>query len=67
MNGGCHFDFPHQRTAQPAAIGTMPASSATASALRVTFSSVWLPATVVMANSSMAGLPCASSMAMASS
>src|SRR5690625_1940413 len=40
---------------------------ATASALRVTFSSVWFPATVVTASSSISGLPCASKSAIASS
>ena len=54
---------------QPAAIGTsrMPAIVATTSALRVTLSSVELPITVVIASSSISGLPWASSRAMASS
>jgi hypothetical protein len=55
--------------AQPAATGTpwIPATVATASAFRVTLSSVWLPATVVMPTSSTSGLPCASIRARASS
>ena len=44
---------------QPAANGTpvMPAIVPTDRALRVTFSRVWLPTTVVTASSSMSGLP----------
>ena len=55
--------------AQPAANGTpeIPPTRATASALRVTFSRVWFPATVVTASSSTSGLPWASSSATASS
>ena len=45
----------------------MPATRATDSAFLVTFSIVWLPITVVTASSSISGLPCASSIAMASS
>jgi hypothetical protein len=54
---------------QPAAIGTpvMPMTVATERAFRVTFSSVWLPATVVTATTSMSGLPWARSSATASS
>ena len=54
---------------QPAAIGTSrtPPMVATTSALRVTFSNVELPITVVMASSSISGLPWASRRAMASS
>ena len=55
--------------AHPAATGTpvMPPTVAVTSALCVTFAIVWLPATVVIASSSIAGLPCASSRAIASS
>lgn len=54
---------------QPAAKGTpvMPAMVPTARALRVTFSRVWFPTTVVTASRSMFGLPWASSSATASS
>ena len=54
---------------QPAAIGTSrtPPMVATTRALRVTFSSVELPITVVIASSSISGLPWASRRAMASS
>src|SRR6218665_3732728 len=45
----------------------MPAAAHTDSALRVTFSMVWLPATVVMPSRSMCGLPAASRIAIASS
>ena len=53
----------------PRAKGTpvMPATRATDSALRVTFSIVWFPMTVVTPTSSMSGLPHARSRAMASS
>ncbi len=54
--------------AEPAAIGTvMPPAAHTAMALRVTFPSVWLPATVVIASRSMSGFPAARRMAIASS
>ena len=55
--------------AAPPAMGTftMRHTVATARALAVTRSNVWLPATVVTASRSMSGLPCASIMAIASS
>jgi hypothetical protein len=54
---------------RPAAIGTsvMPATLQTRRALSVVLSSVWLPATVVIARRSMAGDAAASRIAMASS
>jgi hypothetical protein len=54
---------------EPAAIGMprIPATEQTRRALSVVFSSVWLPATVVIATSSIAGEAAASRMAMASS
>jgi hypothetical protein len=55
--------------AQPAAMGTpvIPAAVHTRRAFRVVFSSVWFPATVVIASSSTAGSPAASIRARASS
>src|SRR5712691_7276952 len=45
----------------------MPATVHTRRAFRVVFSSVWFPATVVIAHSSISGFPCARRIAIASS